>query len=115
MATFNWKVLSVDCYPQKDNLTNVIYIIYWQCVGEQDGYTAALERNTKVNCDPDNFIPFDQLTEAQVLGWVWDAEAYKVRNQPAVTVKTATELEIQNMLNVQINPPVISPILPWAN
>lgn len=110
-----WKILGVDCFPQKDNLTNVVYVVYWQCVGEQDGFTAALERNTKVECDPNNFTPYDQLTENQVMGWVWSSEAYKSKDQPTVTVKDATEREIQQMLDVQIAPPVISPALPWAN
>jgi len=115
MATFTWQILNLDCYPQKDNNTNVVYVVYWRCRGEQDGYNAVLERNTKVEYTDGNFTPFDQLTESQVMDWVWNAEAYKLKDQPAVSVKDATESEIQKMLDALITPPVVSPPLPWAN
>lgn len=115
MATFNWQILQLDCYPQKDDKTNVVYVVYWRCSGEQEGYNVGLERNTRIEYTPGEFTSFDQLTEDQVMGWVWNAEAYKLANQPPVSVKDATESEIQQMIDVQITPPVVSPPLPWSS
>jgi hypothetical protein len=52
--------------------------------------------------DP-NFIPFANLTQAEVNNWVW---ANGVSQE-------ATETAINNNLNLQINPLVTQPKLPW--
>ena len=50
------------------------------------------------------FTPYDQLTEAQVLGWIWANGVDKFATESAVAT------QIQN----QINPPVVTPPLPWS-
>jgi hypothetical protein len=50
------------------------------------------------------FTPYDQLTQEQVLGWIWDNGVDK----------DATEAAVQQQLDNQINPPVVTPPLPWA-
>jgi hypothetical protein len=50
------------------------------------------------------FIPYDQLTQDQVLGWCWANGVDK----------DATEASIQSQIDGQINPTVIQPPLPWV-
>jgi len=45
------------------------------------------------------------LTQDQVLGWVWANGVDK----------TATEAAVQQQIDNQINPPVVSPPLPWVS
>jgi len=49
------------------------------------------------------YTPYADLTQAQVLGWIWGAGVDK----------TATEAAVQKQLDNQINPPVVAPPLPW--
>ena len=50
-----------------------------------------------------SFTPYNSLTQSQVIGWCW---ANGVNQE-------ATETAINNNLNLQINPVVIQPPLPW--
>ena len=54
--------------------------------------------------DPANFVPYSQLTQDQVLGWVWANGVDK----------DATEAALAQMIENQKNPPTIQPPLPWA-
>jgi hypothetical protein len=118
-ATFEWKVLSIACYPQLGDKTNVVFTIYWSCTGVENGYSAFVERNTRVSYkDGDTFIEYDQLTESQVLDWVWNEVVQTIKGQNGqpdtlITRKDATETEIQDNIDKQINPPVIFNPLPW--
>ena len=106
MATFTWTVLSVDVSTELlAGHDDIVTVVYWQCAGEQDGHTASLSRNSKIPYDPATWVPYADLTEAQMLAWVFAADG----------VQTNTEAEIQQMLDVQITPPVVQPPLPWAN
>jgi hypothetical protein len=51
-----------------------------------------------------SFIPYQDLTLDIVLGWIWANGVDKA----------ATEAAVQTQIDNQINPPVISPQLPWA-
>jgi hypothetical protein len=50
------------------------------------------------------FTPYADLTQEQVLGWVWDNGVDK----------DATEAAVQQQIDYQINPPVVTPPLPWV-
>jgi hypothetical protein len=52
----------------------------------------------------DPFTPYADLTQDQVLGWVWANGVDK----------DATEAAVAGQIEAQINPPVIQPPLPWA-
>lgn len=118
-AEFNWQISSIACYPQVGDKTNVVFTIYWRCTGIENGYSAFVERNTRVNYkEGDPFIEYLQLTEAQILEWVWNEVVQTIKGsngQPNtdITRKDATEIEIQDNINQQINPPVIFNSLPW--
>lgn len=56
------------------------------------------------------FIPFDQLTSAQVLDWVWSTKVDPAYPQ---TIKQATEAELQHMLERQSTPFSVPTALPW--
>jgi len=81
----------------------------WRCSGSQESegktYTATIYGSTGFTYNEGNpFIPFSELTQEQVLGWVWASGVDKAE----------VEANIQRQLNEQINPPVINQPLPWA-
>jgi hypothetical protein len=68
---------SVNNMTHKDSDGGVI-LVYWSCVAASDGtpsYTAT--EGGKLRCDPDpsssDYIPYADLTEADVLGWVYNS------------------------------------------
>jgi hypothetical protein len=51
------------------------------------------------------FTPYANLTQEQVLGWIWANGVDKA----------SAEAAVQTQIDNQINPPVTSPALPWSS
>ena len=112
MAVTNvWNVTQLDCYPEADGETDVVFTVHWTLTGtETQGettYTGSVYGSVGVTLDPEApFTPYDQLTLAQCVGWVQDALGAE---QVA-----AYEANVAQQIADQINPPVVTPPLPWA-
>ena len=68
---------SVNDMTHKDS-DGGVFLVYWSLVAQSDGdppYSAT--EGGKLRCDPDpsssDYIPYADLTEADVLGWVYDS------------------------------------------
>ena len=104
-ATITWSVTQMDCYPQADNETDVVFNVHWTCSGAQDAYSSSVYATCSVPLSGTGpFTPYSQLTQDQVLGWIWANGVDK----------DATEAAVQQQIDQQINPPVIQPPLPWS-
>lgn len=105
-ATFNWIVESMDCFQQAEGQNDVVIAVNWRCVGQESGFTSSVYGTQKVTYDAgSSFTPYADLTQEQVIGWVWAANP---------TLQADMQAAVQQQLDVQINPPVIQPPLPWA-
>lgn len=109
-ATITWKILQMSCYPQYEGETDVVFMAAWICEGVEVVNNNTFRTNVNNTCqitltEGTPFTPYNQLTQNQVLGWIWENGVDK----------TATELAVQNQLNDLVNPPVVTPALPWAN
>ena len=81
-ATMKWKVENLVYYPTKDGQSKVVYEVSWRCNGteEKDGetYSSSAAGNNIITYDADaSFTAFDDLTEDQVLGWIWETDVVK--------------------------------------
>lgn len=108
-TTYSWVISSLDSYPtDAEGLTDVICVIHWRRQATQvDGdktYFAEVYSTLSVPApDPADFVPYDQVTEAMVEGWL---------NSGLDTVSLDANLDTQ--IENQINPPVVTLPLPWA-
>lgn len=103
---FNWEISQLDCYPQADGQTDVVFNIHWQLTGIDRDYSGSVYSTCNVTYVAGTpYTPFADLTQNQVLGWIW---ANGVDQASA-------EAAVQTQINNQINPPVVSPPLPWGN
>jgi hypothetical protein len=106
MTTYTWTVTAMDCYPEVDGEVNVVFTVHWTCSGEESGFTAFVYSTQSVTVDPSEpFTPYDQLTQNQVLNWIWTSGVDK----------DATEATVNQQVQNLINPPVVTPPLPWAS
>lgn len=108
-ATITWTVTQMDCYPQEGSETDVVFTVHWTCSGVQtEGetvYNGSVYSTTGVPAPaPADFTPYNQLTQEQVLGWIWANGVDQ----------SATEAAVQTQIDNQINPPVVTPPLPWS-
>jgi hypothetical protein len=106
---YQWNILSMSCKPLQDGQQNVVVDALWQCIGVfpngQDQVSAAMGGNTQFTyIAGSSFTPYDQLTQPQVLGWVWQQ-----------VDQTSVETEVATKIAAIVAPPVITPPLPWSN
>ena len=110
-ATFNWSITSMDCFASVDGESDVVFVVRWACAAQQQGqtrmYFAQINDITTVTYKQgEPFTPYNQLTQDQVLGWVW---------AQTPDFKEGTEASLQAGIDSQMNPvEVVSPPLPWS-
>jgi hypothetical protein len=108
----NWIISRLECKTLENGLTNVVYKIYWKCVATQTSnettYLSEMGGFLKISPpDPNNFTMYESLTKEQIVSWITD------------TLGTQGTQEVydylQNNLNEQINPTIISLEPPFEN
>jgi hypothetical protein len=105
MTTITWNISQLDCLPQAPEGADYVIFCHWQCTGVDGAYTGQVYSTTSFAVvQGEAFTPYADLTLDQVLGWVWANGVDK----------DATEAAVQQQIDNQINPPVVSPPLPWS-
>tara|TARA_R110000772_G_scaffold48469_1_gene110663 strand:+ start:924 stop:1286 length:363 start_codon:yes stop_codon:yes gene_type:complete len=77
MTTYNWNCKTVDAYPQDGEYTDLVYNVHWIVTGVSDelnpegvAYSATnIGTQTLDVSDVTDFIPFEDLTNEQVVTW----------------------------------------------
>jgi hypothetical protein len=106
MMTITWTVTSMTAYPQHEGETDVVFSVAWCCTATDGTFTNAVPGSIGVTWQAGTpFTPYDQLTEDQVLGWVFAGLGSEKATVEGYAVKGVEE---------QANPPVVTPPLPWA-
>lgn len=102
---YNWQITAMDAYPQADGQTDVVFCCHWACAGTDGTYNASVYSTCSVPAPSGSaFTPYADLTQDQVLNWVWANGVDKA----------ATEAAVQQQIANQVNPPVVTPPLPWS-
>jgi hypothetical protein len=106
-TTYTWTVNQMYTVQQPD--PNYVVNVIWTLTGVDGQYTASIQGNSLFDSNQSStFIPYNQLTQDIVIGWV--------QNELGPQGIANTEACVQGQINSQINPPV-SPQntpLPWA-
>ena len=99
---------TLDCKPDVDGKVDYVVTAHWDCTATDDTYSGRVYNTTsfEVDVDKPDYIPYADLTEEQVVAWV----------QASLVAETvaATEANVLQQIEYQINPPIVSPALPWA-
>jgi hypothetical protein len=104
-ATITWVIEAMNSYPTAEGQSNVVFSVHWRCNGSQDNYSASIYGTAGVTYEAGSpYTPYNQLTQAKVLQWVWDNGVDKA----------VTESAIQTQIDNFINPPVVTLPLPWV-
>jgi hypothetical protein len=83
--------------------SDVVITADWRCNGSQDQYSGTCYGSCSFAPPTENFTPYEDLTEQQVLDWCYANGVDKN------AIEANVSLQIEN----QINPPIIAPPLPW--
>ena len=100
MTEYTWTIAQCE----HDVATGGIAVAHWRVSAVDGDFTASAYGTAGFTPDatsPD-FKPYDQVTEAEVLGWVW-----------ASVDKDETEANLVNQIDAQKNP-VTAAGTPWS-
>jgi len=103
-SVITWSVLRLECIPQEGALADVVLNVHWQCVGVDSTAVGRVYDMCVLPAPSQSFTPYGDLTEAQVLEWIWGHGVNKTAQEAIVDAQIADVL----------NPPIIAPPLPWA-
>lgn len=110
--TFVWTINQLQTAPSQDGLTDVVIIAHWTYTLndiEDDGtsYTASTYSTIGFGSPtPENFTPYDSLTERDVVSWVENT----LGEETILGLQTYLQENVAN----QKNPPVVVLPLPWT-
>jgi hypothetical protein len=102
-----WSVSQLDAYPEYEGSEDVVFTVHWRLEGTEGEHAGSVYGSSGVMfTEGSTFTPYADLTEAQVIGWVQAA-----LGEEAVT---GYEANVAQQIADQINPPVVTPQLPWS-
>nr|QMP83773.1 MAG: hypothetical protein [Caudoviricetes sp.] len=107
-TTYTWTISALDCKPEVGSMTDYVVTSHWRCTGDDgDGHTGQCYSTVSFEVNPDkpSFIPFNEITEEQAIQWTQDA----LGEEQVAAVYTSIDSQIESA----INPPIVSPALPW--
>jgi hypothetical protein len=107
--TFTWIIKAMDAYPQEAGQTNVVFTVHWILIGtDGNGHSGSVYGTIGLTYNSgDPFTPYSQLTQEQVINWVV--------NTLGSDEISKLETSINQQIATQINPPFVSPPLPWIS
>ena len=105
MITYTWSISQLDCAPSENGLTNVVKVIHWGLVGQDDsGVSASINNSYPLpSPSPEAFTDYSTLTEETVIGWL----------QNSLDVGYL-QTKLANEIASQYNPPITPLPLPWV-
>lgn len=115
VITYNWKIERLDTVPQVGELTDVVRVIHWRLLAsdgtnQDDCYGTV----TLSGENPGVFVPYDELTQEQVIDWLTESIDNKSTlsegEEPSVD---AMKSSLSGVLAVKRNPPIATLPIPW--
>lgn len=104
---YTWSIYSLDCNPDHEGHQNVVVTAHWRLNGVDGEHEALVYGSIGFEFDAEaSFVPFADLTEETVIGWV---KAAMGDEQVA-----AHEAAVAAQIEALVNPPVVTPDLPWG-
>jgi hypothetical protein len=102
--TYTWTITNMTCLPEVDGYTDVVVQVSWKCIGTDGTHTGEQYDINSFTFDPTNFTPYADLTQEEVLSWVW-----------STVDQTAIEAVVAAQIANLANPPVVALPLPWVS
>ena len=107
MINYVWTITSLYTLQHPD--PDYVVIANWTCTGTDGEYTASMNGSTQFVANPDqtDFIPYDELTEEIVIGWV------TADGSTLISAQECVKGQIESMIKPPVSPTETP--LPWNN
>ena len=107
--SYQWTISALDCIPKVGDLTDYCVVSHWRCTGDDgEGHSGQVYSTVSFEVDPEkpDFTPYEDITLEQAILWTQEA----LGEEQVAAVYTSIDSQIED----QINPPIVSPKLPWT-
>lgn len=107
-----WSVTSLEVVPDLNDKNLVVTKVYWKLSVTWDAYESSMIGTVDLPMIGDAFTEFNDLTEEQVLGWVFE----KLGDDVAVNenmLRTQLKQDVVELAEMDNSPVVVSP--PWLD
>jgi len=99
MITYDWNCKTVDAYVEQGGNDDVVYNVHWRVTGtkeegEKQYSSASIGTQTLDTSEITDFIPFNQVTNEQVVAWTQTAMGAEQVAFIEANIADAIELEI---------------------
>jgi hypothetical protein len=102
---YTWIIEQLWVKPADASLTDVVVTAAWRCNGTDGTYSGTVYGTCSFTPpDPSRFIAYQDLTLAEVLNWCFASGVDQA----------ACEANVAQQIADQVNPPIITPPLPWV-
>lgn len=100
-TVYTQKIFSIEVIPNDGNLENVVIRVQWEYRARNGANAAWTVHTTELDsiADIENFVPFSELTEELVLGWITAKENMVALNQ-ALDTNLQAEIEKQSQAKI---------------
>ena len=106
--TYDWIFNPLTVKPVEGSLTDVVITVDWRRTAVDGNYASSVYGQVSLGPpNPSNYTAFDDLTKAQVQGWVVGLLTQATVDQ--------CDLALLNNIDNQRNPPVVAMRPPWDN
>lgn len=103
---YTWVINALEAYPQYEGESDVVFTVHWTFNGSDGTHDGSVYGSVGVSYQPgEAFTPFNNLTEAQVIGWVTSA----LGTEQVDALKSNIDKQIAD----KINPPSVTLSVPW--
>jgi hypothetical protein len=98
MATvITWNISRLDCVPQTPEGADYVITAHWQCNGVDENYSGSVYGTTGFSVLPNpDFIPYADLTQDQVLGWVWASGVDKASTKTRPKLRSSSRFKTRS-------------------
>ena len=105
---YEWSISCLECKPLVGDLVDYVVLSHWRCSGSDgEGHSGQVYSTVSFPVDPEkpDYTPYADITLEQATLWTQEA----LGEEQVAAVYTSIDTQIEN----QINPPIVSPQLPW--
>ena len=103
MVNYNWNCKTVDAYVEQNEEADVVYNVHWIVTGTSDElnpqgnpYSATSIGTQTLDSDPESeFIPFDQVTNEEVVAWTQAA----MGEEQVTQIETGIASQIESLIH----------------
>ena len=111
--SFNWNVVQLNYQVSDGALDNVVTQVHWTASKQDEEFVgSSCGCETVSSPDPESFTSYDQLTEEECLGWLFnrpDIEGQESGQAWKESIESAIDLKIEQQKN-----PVSGTGTPWS-